>query len=600
MKRLMGKIAVAAVMVAAVVLVAGVVSAQLFPPGPGPTQVLPGPGPTQTPSGATAITSGPGDKGFPAISGNTIVWLDNSTMSVQVYDAASGRSMAIPGNSTYAVVSMRQVDVSGNYVVWTGLNAATMSSDIYLYDTARGSVTPLTNDPVYQALPSISGNFVGWVNLDMATGRGEIYWYNIANGHTGSLLENASINQIFPTAGGGFITWLDDRRASGHADLCWVSLTKGDLMRYVASGNVSSPPAVSSDGRWIVWVVEKARSPVLYMLDTTTEKVQQIAGEGAMPANPAVDGNYVVWTDYRNGNGDIYLYDIQSGQERQITSDSAEQMFPDISNGRIVWMGNNDGAWNIYSASIGGGAQPTYAPTGYPTYAPTGYPTYAPTGYPTYAPTGYPTYAPTGHPTYAPTGYPTYAPTGHPTYAPTGYPTYAPTGYPTYAPRYSTLMGEAGNASPLIEMNSSAFANGTSIPVRYTCDGDNISPPLSWSGVPEETESLALIVDDPDAPGGNFTHWVIYNISPEESGLAEGLPRERDLPRGMHQGNNSLGTTGYTGPCPPRGPAHHYVFHLYALNATPDLPATVDRAVLEAEIQNYTVAEGVLVGTYGR
>ncbi|MDD3933918.1 MAG: hypothetical protein PHP55_08655, partial [Methanoculleus sp.] len=363
MKRLMGKIAVAAVMVAAVVLVAGVVSAQLFPPGPGPTQVLPGPGPTQTPSGATAITSGPGDKGFPAISGNTIVWLDNSTMSVQVYDAASGRSMAIPGNSTYAVVSMRQVDVSGNYVVWTGLSAATMSSDIYLYDTARGSVTPLTNDPAYQALPSISGNFVGWVNLDMATGRGEIYWYNIANGHTGSLLENASINQIFPTAGGGFITWLDDRRASGHADLCWVSLTKGDLMRYVASGNVSSPPAVSSDGRWIVWVVEKARSPVLYMLDTTTEKVQQIAGEGAMPANPAVDGNYVVWTDYRNGNGDIYLYDIQSGQERQITSDSAEQMFPDISNGRIVWMGNNDGAWNIYSASIGGGAQPTYAPT---------------------------------------------------------------------------------------------------------------------------------------------------------------------------------------------------------------------------------------------
>ncbi|MCE5339058.1 MAG: YbhB/YbcL family Raf kinase inhibitor-like protein [Methanomicrobiaceae archaeon] len=547
MKRLMGKIAVAAVMVAAVVLVAGVVSAQLFPPGPGPTQ---------TPSGATAITSGPGDKGFPAISGNTIVWLDNSTMSVQVYDAASGRSMAIPGNSTYAVVSMRQVDVSGNYVVWTGLSAATMSSDIYLYDTARGSVTPLTNDPVYQALPSISGNFVGWVNLDMATGRGEIYWYNIANGHTGSLLENASINQIFPTAGGGFITWLDDRRASGHADLCWVSLTKGDLMRYVASGNVSSPPAVSSDGRWIVWVVEKARSPVLYMLDTTTEKVQQIAGEGAMPANPAVDGNYVVWTDYRNGNGDIYLYDIQSGQERQITSDSAEQMFPDISNGRIVWMGNNDGAWNIYSASIGGGAQPTYAPT------------------------------------YAPTGYPTYAPTGHPTYAPTG--------HPTYAPRYSTLMGEAGNASPLIEMNSSAFANGTSIPVRYTCDGDNVSPPLSWSGVPDGTESLALIVDDPDAPGGNFTHWVIYNISPEESGLAEGLPRERDLPGGMHQGNNSLGTTGYIGPCPPRGPAHHYVFHLYALNATPDLPATVDRAVLEAEIQNYTVAEGVLVGTYGR
>ena len=149
-----------------------------------------------------------------------------------------------------------------------------------------------------------------------------------------------------------------------------------------------------------------------------------------------------------------------------------------------------------------------------------------------------------------------------------------------------------------IEVKSSAFANSTSIPVGYTCDGDDVSPPLSWSGVPEGTESLALIMDDPDASG--FTHWVIYNISPAESGLAEGLPSEHDLPGGPHQGKNSFGTIGYGGPCPPRGPAHHYIFHLYALNRSPDLPEAADRAALEAEMQGCIIAEGVLVGTYGR
>ena len=568
MKRFIRITAVAAVLVIAVLLVAGVASAQLFPPGPGPTQTIPGPGPG--PSGATAITSGPGDKGFPAISGNTIVWLDNSTMSVQVYDAASGRSMTVSGNNTYAVVSMRQVDVSGNYVVWTGVSAATMSSEIYLYDTARGSVTPLTNDQAYQMSPSISGDTICWNEIDMATGKGKVYVYGIAARQGGSLVsENASgesaPNQLFPAVGGDTLAWFDDGgNVSGHLDLTWLSLSTGDSVTFESSSNPVSPPAVSSDGRLIAWVAEKNGTPLLFMADTVALKVGRVTDTGAMPANPAVDGDYIVWTDYRNGNGDIYLFDVRSGQERQITSDSAEEAFPDISNGRIVWMGNNEGAWNIYSASVGGGAQPTMMPT------------------------------------YAPTGYPTYAPTGYPTYAPTGYPTYAPTGYPTYGPRYSGLVGGAANASPVIEMNSSAFANGTSIPIQYTCDGDNVSPPLSWSGVPEETESLALIVDDPDAPGGNFTHWVIYNISPEESGLAEGLPRERDLPGGMHQGKNSFGTIGYGGPCPPPGPEHHYIFHLYALNGTPDLPATVDRAVLEAEIQNYTVVEGVLVGTYGR
>ncbi|MBP7411437.1 MAG: PD40 domain-containing protein, partial [Methanoculleus sp.] len=303
MKRFIRITAVAAVLVIAVLLVAGVASAQLFPPGPGPTQTIPGPGPTQTipgpgpgPSGATAITSGPGDKGFPAISGNTIVWLDNSTMSVQVYDAASGRSMTVPGNNTYAVVSMRQVDVSGNYVVWTGVSAATMSSEIYLYDTARGSVTPLTNDQAYQMSPSISGDTICWNEIDMATGKGKVYVYGIAARQGGSLVsENASgesaPNQLFPAVGGDTLAWFDDGgNVSGHLDLTWLSLSTGDSVTFESSSNPVSPPAVSSDGRLIAWVAEKNGTPLLFMADTVALKVGRVTDTGAMPANPAVDG----------------------------------------------------------------------------------------------------------------------------------------------------------------------------------------------------------------------------------------------------------------------------------------------------------------------
>ncbi len=499
---------------------------------------MPGPGPG--PSGVTAITSGPGDKGFPAISGNIIIWHDNSTMSVQVYDVASGRIMTIPGNNAFG--AMRQMDVSGNYVVWVGANIATMSPDIYLCDITSGSVTPVTNDQAYQMSPSISRNTICWNEIDMTTGKGKVYVYDLATRKGSTLTGNntagqAASNQIFPAIGGDTLAWLDDGgAASGYLNLNWLSLSGRGSAIIEPSSNPFSPPAVSSDGRRIVWVAVTDESPALRMLDVTTRKTQQITGEGAMPANPAVDGNYIVWADYRNGNGDIYLYDIQSGRERQITSDNAEQMFPDISGDRIVWMSNSGGAWNIYSASVGGGVQPTMGPTPELTKSPTPTPTKSPTPTPT--------------------------------------------------------------KSPFI-VKSSAFANGTSIPVRHTCDGDDVSPPLSWSGVPAGTQSLALIMDDPDAPGGTFTHWVIYNISPAESGLAEGLPGVQVLPGGMHQGKNSFGTTGYSGPCPPAGLAHHYIYHLYALNRSPNLPATADRAALEADMRGCIIAEGVLVGTYG-
>ncbi len=508
--------AFAAVLFIAVLLIAGVASAQIFPSGPEPGPETPG---------ATAITSGPGDKMYPAVAGDIIVWLDNTTWSVQVYNVTSGESLTIPGEGIYAVVSMRQVDVSGDHVVWTGVSAATGACDIYLYDIAEDSVTPLTSDPAIQMFPSISDDLVFWMNVEETTGMSEIYWYNIGNGYHSSYLEDPSINRIFPTIGGETLAWFDDDGdVSGHLNLNWFAESIGERAVFESSTNPSSPPAVSSDGRLITWVAEVNGSLILLMMDISNREERVITGEEALPTNPAIDGNYIVWADYRNGNGDIYLYDIQSGQERQITSDNAEQIFPDISGDRIVWMANNDGYWNIYLATADGPAtMPIPAPT-----------------------------------------------------------------------------GEAESTSPPIKVSSSIFSSGTSIPVRHTCDGDDASPPLSWSGVPEGAKSLALIVDDPDAPKGSFTHWVIYNISPEESGLVEGLPHERDLPGGLHQGLSDFGTIGYGGPCPPPGPAHHYIFHLYALNRIPDLPGGADRAALEAEMQGSIIAEGVLVGTYGR
>ena len=355
MERFMYQIVVAAVVAVAVVLIASPASAQLFPPGPGPTQ---------TPSGATAITSGPGDKGFPAISGNTIAWIDNTTMSVQVYDVVSGQTTTIPGNNTYAVMSSRQVDVSGNYVVWTGMSAETMASDIYLYDVTQGSVAPITGDQAQDLSPSISGNIICWNEIDMTTGKGTVYVFDLASRQGSALVGvNASSgsapNQLFPAVGGDIIAFFNDGgNVTGHLELTWLSLSSGDTITFESTSNPASPPAVSSDGRWIVWVAEMNGAPLLFMADTVAPDIGRITETGALPTAPAVDGNYVVWTDYRNGNGDIYLFDTQNEQEKQITSDSAEQAFPDISDGRIVWMGYDTGQWEIYTMEVTGSPGP--------------------------------------------------------------------------------------------------------------------------------------------------------------------------------------------------------------------------------------------------
>ncbi|MEA3366279.1 MAG: YbhB/YbcL family Raf kinase inhibitor-like protein [Candidatus Hydrogenedentes bacterium] len=159
---------------------------------------------------------------------------------------------------------------------------------------------------------------------------------------------------------------------------------------------------------------------------------------------------------------------------------------------------------------------------------------------------------------------------------------------------------EGGNAMTL-DITSPAFEDQGSIPKQYTADGEDVSPPLSWTGVPEETQSLALICDDPDAPVGTWVHWVIWNIPVSETGLKEGIPaKERELPNGAVQGTNDFRKIGYGGPAPPRGPAHRYFFKLYALDTSLDLAPGAKKDALEKAMEGHVLAEAQLVGQYAR
>ena len=158
-----------------------------------------------------------------------------------------------------------------------------------------------------------------------------------------------------------------------------------------------------------------------------------------------------------------------------------------------------------------------------------------------------------------------------------------------------------GGAPMPLTLTSSAFPPQGEIPRRHTCEGKDLSPPLSWSGVPEGTRSLALIVDDPDAPDPRapkmtWVHWVVYNLPPDASGLPEGVPGE-ELPRGTLEGTNDWKRTGYGGPCPPIG-RHRYFHKLYALSVPlPDLGRPT-KAVLEEAMKGKILAQAELVGTY--
>ena len=142
-----------------------------------------------------------------------------------------------------------------------------------------------------------------------------------------------------------------------------------------------------------------------------------------------------------------------------------------------------------------------------------------------------------------------------------------------------------------MKITSSAFQEGGNIPSKFTCDGENVSPPLQITGVPAEAKSLALIADDPDAPGGLFTHWLVWNIPPQTNSMAEG-----STPKGVH-GTNDFGKSGYGAPCPPSG-MHRYYFKVFALDRELDLHSGAKRSQLDAAMKGHVIAQGELIGRY--
>jgi Raf kinase inhibitor-like YbhB/YbcL family protein len=151
-----------------------------------------------------------------------------------------------------------------------------------------------------------------------------------------------------------------------------------------------------------------------------------------------------------------------------------------------------------------------------------------------------------------------------------------------------------------INVRSEAFAHGDPIPERFTCEGDNVSPALSWSALPEATRSLVLVMDDPDAPGGTFTHWVVYDLPPTATSLPEGIGVRESPSVGGTLGTNDYPRSGYSGPCPPTGESHRYVFRIYALDRVLGIAPGLPARHLPAAIEGHVLAQGELTGTFGR
>jgi Raf kinase inhibitor-like YbhB/YbcL family protein len=154
-------------------------------------------------------------------------------------------------------------------------------------------------------------------------------------------------------------------------------------------------------------------------------------------------------------------------------------------------------------------------------------------------------------------------------------------------------------SSEKLSIVSTAFKEGEMIPKKYTCDGEDVSPPLKWQSVPSNTKSLALIADDPDAPMGTWVHWVIFNIPSTETGLPENVPPKETLPNGSLQGRNDFKNYGYGGPCPPSG-THRYYFKLYAVDTTLKLAAGATKDELLNAMKGHIIAQAQLMGRYSR
>jgi len=159
---------------------------------------------------------------------------------------------------------------------------------------------------------------------------------------------------------------------------------------------------------------------------------------------------------------------------------------------------------------------------------------------------------------------------------------------------------QTGGKTMSLTISSPSFSNGGDIAKKFTCDGADVSPQLSWTDPPAGTNSFALLADDPDAPVGNWNHWVLWNLPPEARGLAEGISKAARLPDDSQQGTNDFRRTGYNGPCPPPGKPHRYYFKLFALDTKLDLKAGAGKRELEATMKGHLLAQAEWMGRYGR
>ncbi len=169
-----------------------------------------------------------------------------------------------------------------------------------------------------------------------------------------------------------------------------------------------------------------------------------------------------------------------------------------------------------------------------------------------------------------------------------------------FARRQVKAASADGQARSAFKISTTAFPPGGTIPKVYTCEGQDISPPLAWTAPPSGARTLVLMLLDPDAPGGIWTHWLVYNLPATARGLAANVPKEPKLPNGARQGRNDFGNLGFGGPCPPPGKPHHYIFHLFALNTALSLEPGATRRELEETIRGHILAQTELVGRLGR
>lgn len=170
---------------------------------------------------------------------------------------------------------------------------------------------------------------------------------------------------------------------------------------------------------------------------------------------------------------------------------------------------------------------------------------------------------------------------------------------PTSTPLPEAPSAEQEAKTHPLKLTSTAFAPGQPIPAKYTCDGEDISPPLDWQDPPEKAKSFALIVDDPDAPAGTWVHWVLYNLPAESRNLPQAVPPDAAMADGGKNGKNSWKRLGYGGPCPPGG-THRYFFKLYALDTVLELDDGPGKDQLAQAMEGHILAQTDLMGTYAR